>query len=190
MPEGRGSGGREITPLAPPRFRAPGRRYPKFVRGPDGSAVRAPTGGVATSTGVQQLLDDEALPGREPWMPEYDTPPPPEAPEPGATGGVLFTDLAYKDGKKMDPQPSTYDKLRDAFTNADLWDTLTPELANMMLNPPATYDPVYQRKVNVAVLTCIKTLANVQRMESNWDFERAQLLEKRVGALERGPKRW
>jgi len=59
-----------------------------------------------------------------------------------------------------------------------------------MLNPPATYDPVYQRKVNVAVLTCIKTLANMQRGDSNYEFERLERLDKRVGSLERGPKRW
>jgi len=145
--------------------------------------IRSPPAAASTGRVFYGLGDEAAAPAPPPA-------PPPEAPEPGATEGAVFTDLAYKDGERMDPQPSTYDKLRDAFTNRDLWDTLTPELVDMMLNPPATYDPVYQRKVNVAVLTCIKTLANVQRAESDWAFEQSALLEKRVGALERGPKRW
>ena len=148
-------------------------RHKKIIRPPP-----APV-----STGAKEdhsgPLDGVYTPMPEDWVP------PPPAP-------AMFTDVVGRvyAWQPAPPQPSDYDKLRDAFTNRDLWDTLTPDLVDMMLNPPATYDPVYQRKVNVAVLTCIKTLANVQRAESDWAFEQSALLEKRVGALERGPKRW
>ena len=172
---------RDIKEIAPPRFHTPGRRPP---RSRNAKIVREPLPPGASTGRVFYGLGDEAA------APALPPAPPPEAPEPGATGGVLFTDVAYKNGEKMHPQPPTYDKLRYAFSNADLWDTLTPQMVDMMLNPPKTYDPAYQRRVNVAVLTSIKTLQNIQRMESTYEFERLERLEKRVGDLERGPKRW
>lgn len=157
-----------------------GRRCRK-AREANGRWVWPPEGGAVASTGVQQLPNDEAIPEEQPWMPYEDAPP-----EPGLTGGAMFTDVAYKAGKRMDPQPSAFEKLRYSFTNADLWDTLTETVMDAMLNPPEQYDPVHQRKVNVAVLTCIKTLATIQRMDSAYNFKQNERLEARVRALELG----
>ena len=124
-------------------------------------------------------LDDQYTPMPEDWVP------PPPAP-------AMFTDVVGRvyAWQPAPPQPSDYEKLRYKYGNADLWDTLTEEIMDLMLNPPETYDPAYQRKVNLAVLTSIKTLQNLQRMESNHAFELLGRLDKRVGSLERGPKRW
>ena len=52
-------------------------------------------------------------------------------------------------------------KLRHKFTNRDLWDTLTPDVVDMMVHPPPAYSAFYQRQVNIAMLTSIKTLENM-----------------------------
>jgi len=123
-------------------------------------------------------LDGEYTPMPEGWVP------PPRGP-------AMFTDVIGRvyAWQPPPPQPSDFEKLRYKYRNADLWDTLTEEIMDMMLNPPETYDPAYQRKVNLAVLTSIKTLENAQRSESDYSFERLERLEKRIGSLEGGPKR-
>ena len=80
--------------------------------------------------------------------------------------GYMFTqvDLPEDEAKKFGaPQYASPEhvKLREKFTNRDLWDTLTSDVVDMMLNPREEYDPDYQRQVNVAMLTCIKTLHNI-----------------------------
>ena len=74
--------------------------------------------------------------------------------------GYMFTDVAPDELGLPPGHRSHYWYLRERFTNLDLWDTLTGDVVDMMLNPPAEYDPDYQRQVNTALLTCIKTLEN------------------------------
>ena len=73
--------------------------------------------------------------------------------------GYMFTDVKMPGRTKGDSR-TKYDQLREKFENLDLWDTLTRDVVDTMLNPPAEYDPDYQEQINVAVLTCIKTLEN------------------------------
>tara|TARA_B100000963_G_scaffold348331_1_gene355770 strand:- start:1605 stop:1979 length:375 start_codon:yes stop_codon:yes gene_type:complete len=78
--------------------------------------------------------------------------------------GHMFTDVTPDEVMALPLGYRTpYWHLRMKFRNSDLWDTLTEEVVDMMLNPPAEYDPDYQRQVNVAMLTCIKTLDNKLR---------------------------
>ena len=44
--------------------------------------------------------------------------------------------------------------------SAGLWDTLTPDVVSMMMNPPLEYDATYQRKINIAFLTAIAAVNN------------------------------
>ena len=83
---------------------------------------------------------------------------------PSSIGTHLFTDakpdpaleeeLRKFGGNPFDPLTL----LRDVDRNVDVWDTLTPAVVNMMMNPPAEYDAKYQKRVNVAVLTALAAL--------------------------------
>ena len=82
--------------------------------------------------------------------------------------GYMFTqvDLSEDEAKKFGaPQYAIPEhvKLREKFTNRDLWDTLTSDVVDMMINPPEDYDPDYQRQVNIAMLTSLKTLENLAK---------------------------
>ena len=79
--------------------------------------------------------------------------------------GYMFTKMELPEHEARNhgvPQYTSAEhvKLRYKFTNADLWDTLTGDVVDMMLNPREEYDPDYQQQVNIALLTCIKTLEN------------------------------
>ena len=78
-----------------------------------------------------------------------------------ALNGYMFTDVKPDELMKLPPAyRSHYWYLREKFTNRDLWDTLTEDVVGLMLSPREEYDPDYQRQVNIALLTCIKTLEN------------------------------
>lgn len=79
--------------------------------------------------------------------------------------GYMFTQVELPEDEAKDydvPQyaSSEHVKLRYKFSNRDLWDTLTRDVVDMMVNPPEEYDPDYQRQVNIAMLTSLKTLEN------------------------------
>ena len=75
--------------------------------------------------------------------------------------GYMFTDVTPDELMALPLGYRTpYWHLRQKFGNSDLWDTLTGDVVDMMLNPRQEYDPDYQRQVNTALLTCIKTLEN------------------------------
>jgi len=82
-----------------------------------------------------------------------------------ATGTHLFTDVTISPTRLQELRKYGYDgesphfKLREADSNTDVWDTLTPEVVKMMMNPPTLYDPQYQKKVNIAVLTALGALS-------------------------------
>ena len=78
-----------------------------------------------------------------------------------ALNGYMFTDVTPDELNNLPVGYRTpYWHLRQKFTNADLWDTLSGDVVDMMLHPREEYDPDYQRQVNIAMLTCIKTLEN------------------------------
>tara|TARA_B100000609_G_C16845816_1_gene247831 strand:- start:91 stop:468 length:378 start_codon:yes stop_codon:yes gene_type:complete len=78
-----------------------------------------------------------------------------------ALNGYMFTDVTPDELMALPLGYRTpYWHLRQKFGNSDLWDTLTGDVVDMMLNPRQEYDPDYQRQVNTALLTCIKTLEN------------------------------
>ena len=84
-----------------------------------------------------------------------------------ALNGYMFTDVTPDEMQNLPlGYRSQYWYLREKFMNRDLWDTLTEDVVDMMLNPREEYDPDYQRQVNIAMLTCIKTLDNRLRMIS------------------------
>ncbi len=75
--------------------------------------------------------------------------------------GYMFTDVTPDELMALPlGYRTTYWHLRQKFTNQDLWDTLTGDVVDMMLHPREEYDPDYQKQVNIALLTCIKTLEN------------------------------
>ena len=77
--------------------------------------------------------------------------------------GFMFTQLELSEHEAMNYGAHSHPehaKLRHKFINQDLWDTLTPDVVDMMISPYETYDPDYQRQVNIAMLSCIKTLEN------------------------------
>ena len=77
--------------------------------------------------------------------------------------GFMFTQVELPEHEAMNYGAHSvpeHAKLRYKFANQDLWDTLTPDVVGMMIRPRETYDPDYQRQVNIAMLTCIKTLEN------------------------------
>ena len=163
--------------------------------------IRSPS--AAVSTGAKEGVDDESYraalrrlfpPGGEPSStPDYSDPlddqytPMPEDWVPPPPAPAMFTDVVGRvyAWQPAPPQPSDYEKLRYKYGNADLWDTLTEEIMDMMLNPPETYDPAYQRKVNLAVLTSIKTLENATNLHSKFARAGRDTLDKRIGKLER-----
>ena len=49
--------------------------------------------------------------------------------------------------------------IREIDNNRDVWDTITQDVVQMMLNPPQEYDPKYQKKVAVVLLTAIGALS-------------------------------
>ena len=78
--------------------------------------------------------------------------------------GYMFTDVTPEELMALPLGYRTpYWHLRQKFRNSDLWDTLTGDVVDLMLNPREEYDPDYQRQVNVAMLTCLKTLENKLR---------------------------
>ncbi len=167
--------------LVPTRFHTPGRRP---SRGRNPKIVREPLPPATVSTGAKEEpsstpdhngpLDGEYTPMPEGWVP------PPRGP-------AMFTDVIGRvyAWQPPPPQPSDFEKLRYKYRNADLWDTLTEEIMDLMLNPPETYDPAYQRKVNLAVLTSIKTLENATNLHSKFARAGRDTLDKRIGKLER-----
>ena len=76
--------------------------------------------------------------------------------------GVMFTDVTTNELNRSlgVGYRNTYWHLREKFANKNVWDTLTSDVVEMMLNPPAHYDPDYHKQVIIAMLTCIKTLEN------------------------------
>ena len=81
-----------------------------------------------------------------------------------ALNGYMFTDVTPDELMALPLGYRTpYWHLRQKFRNSDLWDTLTGDVVDMMLHPREEYDPDYQRQVNIAMLTCIKTLENKLR---------------------------
>lgn len=79
--------------------------------------------------------------------------------------GAMFTQMELPEDEARQHGVPQYTgpehvKLRHKFTNKDLWDTLTPDVVHMMVHPRKEYDPDYQKQVNIALLTCIKTLEN------------------------------
>ena len=164
--------------------------------------VRPPRATV--STGAKQGVDDDAYrealrrlvlsEKEEPSStPDHNGPqdgvytPMPEDWVPPPRGPAMFTDVIGRvyAWQPAPPQPSDFEKLRYKYGNADLWDTLTEEIMDLMLNPPETYDPAYQRKVNLAVLTSIKTLENATNLHSKFARAGRDTLDKRTGKLER-----
>ena len=136
-------------------------RHKKFIRPPPAPVSRGSLDGVYT-------------PMPEDWVP------PPPAP-------AMFTDVVGRvyAWQPAPPQPSDFDKLRYKYKNPDLWETLTEEIMDLMLNPPKTYDPAYQRKVNLAVLTSIKTLQNESNLKFKFARAATDTLDRRIGELER-----
>jgi hypothetical protein len=82
-----------------------------------------------------------------------------------STGTHLFTDAKLDDERRRELERYGYNTtsphfmLREVDRNVDIWDTLTPQVVNMMLNPPDKYDPQYQKKVATALLTVIGALS-------------------------------
>ena len=78
--------------------------------------------------------------------------------------GYMFTQMELPEHEAMDQGVPKYTSAEHVklqrSNNKDLWDTLTGDVVDMMLNPPAEYDPDYHNQVNIALLTCIKTLEN------------------------------
>ena len=83
----------------------------------------------------------------------------------GKLGGAhLFTDVKPDPERERELNRYGYTMtphllLREIDTNQDVWDTLTPEVVKMMMNPPETYDAQYQKTVNIAMLSVLAALS-------------------------------
>ena len=77
----------------------------------------------------------------------------------------LFTDAKIDEERRADLERFGYNPtdphfmLREIDNNRDVWDTITQDVVQMMLNPPQEYDPKYQKKVAVVLLTAIGALS-------------------------------
>lgn len=74
--------------------------------------------------------------------------------------GYMFTqqELSEREASNYGSMTPEFVKLRYKFRNRNLWDTLTGDVVNMMLNPPKEYDPDYHKQVNIAILTSMKAI--------------------------------
>ena len=77
-----------------------------------------------------------------------------------AATGFTFLDMEYDPSTHPDGSKE-YRQFR-GFESKDIWDTLTDDLFSKILNAPDEYNKTYQKEVNVALLTAIKTLLNLQ----------------------------
>ena len=73
-----------------------------------------------------------------------------------------FTDMKLSDNDKEWAERIGLEHvlLHKKWKNMEIQTTLNPDVIEMMMRPPPKYDPDYHKQVNIAILTCIKTLDN------------------------------
>ena len=88
------------------------------------------------------------------------------APRPVSTGYYYtFLEAEMDEERARQARAYGYDpnnphlKLKEVDKSTDVWDTLTPEVVDMMMNPPASYDQAYERKRNIVLLTVMAQLS-------------------------------